>query len=41
MDVIEAVEVDVIAPEGGHGQGIDWTRSLIFATGDLRRHFDI
>lgn len=35
VDMIEQNEVDAVVPEVGRGQGIDWTRSLIFATGDF------
>lgn len=41
MDQIDAVEANVVAPEAGRGQGIDWTRSLTFTTGDLSRHFKL
>ena len=41
MDLIEPVEGDVVVPEAGRGQGIDWTRSLTFATGDFNRHFKL
>ena len=40
MDQIQAVAVDVVAPEAGRGQGIDWTRSLTFATGNFSLHFE-
>ena len=39
MDQVEAVEVKVFSPDAGRGQGIDWARSLTFATGDYSRHF--
>ena len=41
MDQVEVVEVNVVAPDAGRGQGIDWARSLTFATGDFNRHFKL